>query len=290
MGRSGIEFIHFQHAGDRRRRSVAEEPPTMSGAPPLDPAPVVQTVGRQVRVPKMAELVAAHLRRQIVRGELAQDEALPSETALMEQFQVSRPTLREAFRVLESESLITVRRGAHGGARVQLPNAGVAARYAGLILEYRGTTVEDVYEARVLVESPAVGMLARSRTPEDVETLRAALTAHSEPGPHGLEGLDAHSRFHALLVELTRNQTLRVLMNMVEHIIMRADWSRVTADVGSPDLKRASRKGFNAHHRVVELIAARDDAGAERLWRRHLTEAKDYLAGGDVPTVLDLLG
>src|SRR5207245_2326520 len=63
-------------------------------------------VGRQVRVPKTAELVARSLRRQIIRGELGQGEALPSESALMEQFGVSRPTLREAFRVLESESLI----------------------------------------------------------------------------------------------------------------------------------------------------------------------------------------
>src|SRR4051794_13190056 len=101
------------------------EPSTSDGRP-------TSTIGEQVRVPKMAELVAGHLRRQIVRGELAEGAALPTEAALMQQFQVSRPTLREAFRVLESESLITVRRGARGGARVQLPNADVAARYAGL--------------------------------------------------------------------------------------------------------------------------------------------------------------
>lgn len=262
----------------------------MPGAAPLGSPATSQTVGRQMRVPKMAELVAAHLRRQIVRGELAEDDALPSETALMEQFRVSRPTLREAFRVLESESLITVRRGAHGGARVQLPSAEVAARYAGLVLQHRGATVEDVYEARVLVEAPAVGMLARTRSAEDLDVLRSALDAHVSPDAGGVETLEAHSRFHALLVELTGNQTLRVLMGMVEHIIMRADWSRVTSDVGSPELLRASRKGFNAHHRVVELIEVSDDVGAERLWRRHLTEAKDYLARGAFGTVLDLLG
>ncbi|EIV96383.1 transcriptional regulator, partial [Frankia sp. QA3] len=63
-------------------------------------------MGRHVRVPKTAELVAAHLRRQIVRGELHEGDALPPEAVLMEQFGVSRPTLREAFRVLESEALI----------------------------------------------------------------------------------------------------------------------------------------------------------------------------------------
>ena len=102
---------------------------------------------RQVRVPKTAELVASQLRRRIVRGELAEGAALPPESTLMEQFGVSRPTLREAFRVLESESLISVRRGAHGGARVHVPNGDVAARYAALVLEHRGTTLADLFTA-----------------------------------------------------------------------------------------------------------------------------------------------
>src|SRR3977135_2904302 len=96
---------------------------------------------KSLRVPKTAELVAGHLRRQIVRGELKEGDALPSETALMEWFGVSRPALREAFRVPDAEARIPVRRGSHGGARVHVPNGDVAARYAGLVLQYRGTTL-----------------------------------------------------------------------------------------------------------------------------------------------------
>ena len=88
----------------------------MDGATIRHPGAVANT---PVRVPKMAELVAARLRRMIVRGELVEGDALPSETALMEEFAVSRPTLREAFRVLESESLINVRRGARGAGPVR---------------------------------------------------------------------------------------------------------------------------------------------------------------------------
>ena len=116
-----------------------------------------------IRVPKTAELVAGRIRRQIVLGQLNEGDALPPETALMEDFGVSRPTLREAFRILESEGLITVRRGAKGGARVQVPSTDVVARNAGLVLQHRGATVADVLDARVIVEAPAARMVATRR-------------------------------------------------------------------------------------------------------------------------------
>jgi GntR family transcriptional repressor for pyruvate dehydrogenase complex len=72
-------------------------------------------IGTVMRAPKTGELIATHLRRQIVRGELLPGETLPAESQLMEQYGVSRPTLREAFRILESETLISVRRGSRGG-------------------------------------------------------------------------------------------------------------------------------------------------------------------------------
>ena len=68
-----------------------------------------------MRVPKAADLVAEHLRRQIIRGDLAADEPLPAEAELMQIYNVSRPTLREALRILEHEALIVVKRGAAAG-------------------------------------------------------------------------------------------------------------------------------------------------------------------------------
>ena len=62
-------------------------------------------------MPKAAELLAARIRGQIIRGELKEGDALPAESELMETFGVSRPTLREAIRVLEMESLLRMRRG-----------------------------------------------------------------------------------------------------------------------------------------------------------------------------------
>ncbi|MEX5633929.1 FadR/GntR family transcriptional regulator, partial [Parafrankia sp. FMc2] len=162
---------------------------------------------QQIRVPKTAELVAAQLRRQIVRGELVEGDALPPEAVLMEQFGVSRPTLREAFRVLESEALISVRRGAHGGARVHTPDGQVAARYAGLVLEHRHTTVADVHTAHTLLEPAAVRLLATHHTDTTLTALHTALT-HTDP-----------NHFHHQLLEHAGNQTLTMIAGMLRHIL-----------------------------------------------------------------------
>jgi GntR family transcriptional repressor for pyruvate dehydrogenase complex len=243
-----------------------------------------------MKLPKMAELIADRLRRQIVRGELKEGDALPPESDLLERFSVSRPTLREAFRVLESESLITVRRGAHGGARVQVPDIDVAARYAGFILEHRGTTLDDVFQARILIEPPVIGLLALRRTDEDVARLRTALEDHDAAAADPRRAIRTHTAFHALLIELAGNQTLRVLTGMIQHIIDLANWEWVEANVETSVEARGLSLGLKAHHRIVDLIEAGGQAGAEELWRKHLTETRDYLMRKDVTTVLDLMG
>lgn len=243
-----------------------------------------------LRIPKMAELVSQRLRRQIVHGELLAGDALPSEAALMAQFGVSRPTLREAFRVLEAEGLISVRRGAHGGARVQVPNGAMAARYAGLVLEHRGTTLADVYGARNIIEPACAALLARRGTAAECGQLRAALEASQARlgEPHALIRL--HNEFHALVVSLAGNQTMTVLDSMVRHIIDLSSYAHIAADAGTPAYMRATRRGHRAHEKLVDLIEAGDADAAQALWTTHVAEAESYLLGGSNPeTVLDLL-
>ena len=235
-----------------------------------------------LRIPKAAELVAGHIRRQIVTGQLEEGDALPPESMLMEQFGISRPTLREAFRILESEGLITVRRGARGGARVQLPSTNVAARYAGLVLQHRGTTVADVLEARVIVEVPAARMLASRRD-------RGAIADRLQKKLDELEVHDAahFHEFNTLVVELTGNQTLVLLTAMLEHISQAAAL-RFAARV-SPDAREAlARKSYRTRVKLIELIRQGDADEAEALWRRHVTEAGKVLTEVAGEMVVDL--
>lgn len=246
-----------------------------------------QRVGSVVRVPKMAELVASDLRRQIIRGEIAEGASLPSEPLLMEAYGVSRPTLREALRVLESERLIIIRRGARGGAEAQTPRREVAARYAGLILEHQGTTLLDVYRARAAIESACVQELAASRTASDLKALRTAL-AESNVAVAPSDSIRVHSDFHAVMVRLAGNDTLVLLHEMLHCIISVADRS-LRPDVGA-SAERARRKSGRTHDIVVQYIEAGNVEAAHELWTRHLVEAEEYLLDGDESlTVLDLL-
>ncbi len=104
---------------------------------------------------KMADMVAGRIRQMIARGELTDGEWLPTEPELMAQFGVSRPTLREAFRLLEADSLVTIRRGPPGGARVTVPGPEASAAQFGMLLTLTGTTLKDVYEARAVIEPAA---------------------------------------------------------------------------------------------------------------------------------------
>jgi DNA-binding FadR family transcriptional regulator len=247
-------------------------------------------IARPIRVPKMAELVAAQLRRQIVRRELAAGAPLPSEAQMMERFEVSRPTLREAIRVLESEALIKVRRGPGGGARVSRPRAEVAARYAGLILQHGGTTLADVMHMRTLVESRAVALVARDHGPEDLARLRAALATESDPTGSPADRLYHSGQLHRLFIELTRNETLRVMMDMIFHIIELACRSHLLPAVAAGELAPAQHESARTHTRVVDLVEKRDAVGAEELWREHLGSANDVLPGNAPAGVLDVLG
>ncbi|HEV7851078.1 MAG TPA: GntR family transcriptional regulator, partial [Mycobacterium sp.] len=136
----------------------------MSRPESLAPMISPEAASGAVRSPKTAELVARTLRRMVVEGQLKDGDFLPHEAELITHFQVSRPTLREAVRVLESERLVEVRRGSRTGAKVRVPGAEIVARPAGLLLALSGATLADVMTARIAIEPAAAKLLAEDGT------------------------------------------------------------------------------------------------------------------------------
>lgn len=239
---------------------------------------------------KAADVAAAALRRRIILGELDEGDALPPEDELLRELGVSKPTLRQAIRILESESLVTVRRGSRGGIRVSVPRIETAAGYAGLVLEYRRTTTSDLFEAAAALEGPCAAMLARSRTAVDLLRLRAAAEAEAAVRDDPPRLLELENDFHRLLVELAGNATLRVLCDMLRVIIdaaTRRYLSSTRPDVHGPAIEAGAR----THRRVVDLIEGQDAEAAETLWRKHIRATAAQLGrAGDAGMVVDILG
>jgi DNA-binding FadR family transcriptional regulator len=234
-------------------------------------------------------MVASYLRRQIIRGELKEGDQLPPESVLMEEFGVSRPTLREAFRILEAEGAITVRRGVRGGARVQVPEVGVAARHVGLLLQYRGALLSDVYEVRAILEPAAARMMARRRTSADLARLEEVLDRHRQSTEDPGASFAADAEFHRLIVELSGNETLQVLSAMVNDIIREGDRAYAESHDWQHE-QELVKIALRAHARLVELIRKRNGEEAEELWRKHLVEsAKVVLGDRTTATVVELL-
>jgi DNA-binding FadR family transcriptional regulator len=249
-------------------------------------------VGQLVRAPKTAELIATLYRRQIVRGELRPGDTLPSEQQLMAKFGVSRPTLREAFRILETENLISVKRGSRGGARITQPGLSVAARYVGLLLQVQGTTIADVYEARMILEPACARLLARRRTKQDLTDLGACadeLRAQAEVPEPGRWSSLAY-RFHELILQRCGSKTLAVQGGVLHDIVETHLTIAVTRGLSERETIEQFRRNVRGYDKLVALVDRRDGAGAERHWRTHMEAAGAHLLRADPQnrSVLDL--
>jgi DNA-binding FadR family transcriptional regulator len=242
------------------------------------------------RAPKAGELAAAHLRREIVTGELREGEALPSEAALMQRFGISRPTLREAMRILESERIITIKRGSRGGAHVLVPDVAAAGRYAGALLQYSGTTLADLYQARGQLEAAGAEMLARKRSAADLQRLENALAEGEALVSDPLAYAEKHElQFHRLVMALAGNQTMKVLLDMLLSIIELHNQSFLRTHPPDENSAAVVRVTQNAHAKMVKLVRMRaaDKAGA--FWQQHVNLVGEYMISDPQETVLDVL-
>jgi DNA-binding FadR family transcriptional regulator len=236
--------------------------------------------------------VARRVRRAIVMGELRTGDSLPSEGQLLEDFQVSRPTIREAIRILESEGLISVSRGARGGARVAAPDSDVVARAAGIALQTRGATIQDVYEARLIIEPPAARMAAERRPKEAAAMLRVHVDQEFAITTNAVAITQAIADFHRILMEECGNTSVGILALALKGVFERALQAsqRIRPPVELPERQAQLRKGLKSHRKLVELIEAGDGDGAEAHWRLHMVNAgKVWLSDLGARRVIEIL-
>jgi GntR family transcriptional regulator, transcriptional repressor for pyruvate dehydrogenase complex len=229
----------------------------------------LEKIGQRGRMPKTSELIARELVNYIVSGDLAEGQRLPAEHEMVAQMGVSRATVREAMRLLETRGAIVVRPGRNGGPVVRRPRAEDLSEALTLLLQFEGATMLDIIQARLSFE-PMIARYAASRIKADevevlagtVETMRADLDDHDT-------FLAENHTFHALIAQVSGNPVLRIFTETLKSL----------ADGGIVGIRAtAERRGdvAGAHERIVEALRAGDPDAAEQAMHDHLDEANEY--------------
>ncbi|MEQ9693196.1 FCD domain-containing protein [Shimia sp. SDUM112013] len=204
--------------------------------------------------------IAKSIRDAILNGEMDVDARLPSETELSEQFDVSRPTVREALKRLAAQNLIRTRRGASGGAFVR--RLSYEEAYANhittstLLLSMNDVDFETACEARFALERACAPLSATRRTADHLATMRAEIHRQSQPGLSDESFCDSDVAFHRALVDGAQNPVLSYqLAGAVE--AMQPLMNMITFTQRNRDMI------VGLHTRIADALEARDAARAD---------------------------
>jgi GntR family transcriptional repressor for pyruvate dehydrogenase complex len=256
---------------------------------------------QQLRSPRLAEIVAASLRDDILSGRLREGDSLPRQEQLLTKYRVSLPALREAMRILENEGLVTVRRGNVGGATVHLPTPERTAHMISMVLQSRATTADDVSAALLQMEPICAGLCAaRADRLTTVVPQLWAIIAKQKAEFADAEAYTPNARlFHETLVANCGNQTMIVVIGALEAIWSAnesATWdeSRQPADPSGSSSSLAikiRRAAIRDHERMVTAIENGNEQRASSLATTHLTatRASTLESGGNPPIMANLL-
>jgi DNA-binding FadR family transcriptional regulator len=206
---------------------------------------------------KQYELVAERLRDRVVHGEIQPGERLPNEAALAVAFGVSRATVREALRVLAAQKLIRTSKGAGGGSYVTLPSVNGVSDFVEssitILSDADDVTLEELLEARELLEVPAARLAAERRTEEEVERLRGAIP--DEPLRLGTQRQFVYNQdFHLVVIEGCRNALLAIAAQPVFAVLQR--------NLARSKLGASFHRTINEHHRAIAAAIEAGDADA----------------------------
>lgn len=241
----------------------------------------------QLRQARLAEVVADRLRDRILSGDVHDGDLLPKQEELFADFKVSRTAIREALQILETERLITVRRGNLGGAVVHAPDPDGVAYTMSLVLQSRAIELADAGLALRLLE-PLAAQLCAGRT-DRADTVVPRLRLANEALDLAIEAgdeigaIEASREFHEAVVDGCGNETMKIVLGAVETLwsAHEASWAEEAAlrgDFPDPSLRR---RGLDEHAEILRCIEAGDTEAVVNVSRHHLEGSQQYPLGDD---------
>jgi GntR family transcriptional repressor for pyruvate dehydrogenase complex len=226
-----------------------------------------------VRLNKASQQIISQIRGLILEGKLSPGDRLAPENVLVDQFQVSKQTLREALRALEYMGLIEIRKGVTGGPHVIEVDPGVAKEILTNFLFFKNLTIRNLSEVRKLIEPWAAGSAARSMGDEDLAALAALIDASKKEPPedYSIDTGKSDLDFHRVIAKSTHNPILVLMIDFVETLM--------------GDLKKLIKPdaGFSVTvlrslERIYTAIKSRDEKQAVAEMYDHVTDVEERLA------------
>jgi GntR family transcriptional repressor for pyruvate dehydrogenase complex len=217
---------------------------------------------RAVKRKRVHEDIAAQIRRHVVDGRLRPGDQLPPERILSARFQVSRASLREALRTLESTGLVRIRSG--DGTYVA-SNLDVALSPWRVTTAQEKNAVRAAFEARKILEPEIAALAAVRATHVDIRRMEAVLARQTDQVAGGGTGMESDTAFHSLLAHSTRN---RLLLKLNEAIVdgLREIRERSLHAPGRP------ARSLAGHRRILDAVRARSPGRARRAMLVHLQD------------------
>jgi GntR family transcriptional repressor for pyruvate dehydrogenase complex len=228
-----------------------------------------------------SEQIALAIRRHVEQADLQPGDRIGTEAELAAEFGVSRPTLREALRLLAGSHLVRSTQGRNGGIFVaSTPNEGMGLNLSESVrtmLAADSVSLDELLQARVFLESPLAGLAALHHGDETLAALeQAVLVAESlQPGSDAFNAAD--KEFHRLIADAAGNELLRSFTSWTIDVLQPSLAAQIGPRVRHKDI-------IDQHRAILRAIRRGQQAGAERAMRAHLEHLRDIVAAmGDTP-------
>jgi DNA-binding FadR family transcriptional regulator len=214
-----------------------------------------------------SEEVARAIRQQVQAERLRPGDRVGTEGELAARFGVSRPTLREALRLLSAAQLIRVGRGRAGGIFVaRTPNEGMSHNLSesiALMLAADGVSLAELLDARLALEVPIAGRAARNADEHVVARLEQTLRDQAGHGPGTPPFNEADTEFHRILAQAAGNDLLLALTGWILEVVQPSLVARIASSVDGDAIREQ-------HATILRAVRRNQHGAAERAMRDHL--------------------
>jgi DNA-binding FadR family transcriptional regulator len=214
-----------------------------------------------------SEQIALQIRQYLEQQDLRPGDRIGTEAELAEEFGVSRPTLREALRLLSASHLIRVGRGRAGGIFVaRTPNEGMGRNVSesiALMLAAETISMSELLDARMFLEVPLAGRAAANADDTVAGRLEAAIAdaEGQQPGTDVFNEADA--RFHQILAQAAGNDLLLALTAWILEVLQPTLVAHISVNVDGPTI-------IDQHRAILRAVRRRQRSAAERAMAAHI--------------------